>query len=146
MDQTIKLEIYEPAMCCASGVCGPSVDPELLRISSIVHARNHNHTQIARYNLKDHPMRFVQNPLVQKLLKEKGVAVLPLTLVGNTVLTEGSYPTNAQIEEALGLQSGQLKSDIQSIRPQKPKVKLSDLKVQPGNLKQKSLDQGGTRD
>ena len=31
-----KIEIYDPAMCCDSGVCGPSIDPELLRVSFIV--------------------------------------------------------------------------------------------------------------
>ena len=30
-----KLEIFDPAMCCSTGVCGPSVDPELLRVSTI---------------------------------------------------------------------------------------------------------------
>ena len=24
-----KIEIFDPAMCCSTGVCGPSVDPEL---------------------------------------------------------------------------------------------------------------------
>jgi len=25
------IEIFDPAMCCSSGVCGPSVDPKLVR-------------------------------------------------------------------------------------------------------------------
>jgi hypothetical protein len=27
----MKIEIYDPPMCCPSGVCGPSVDPKLVK-------------------------------------------------------------------------------------------------------------------
>ena len=30
-----KLELFEPAMCCSTGVCGPSVDEELLMVTSV---------------------------------------------------------------------------------------------------------------
>lgn len=29
-----KMKIFEPAMCCPTGICGVGVDPELLRISA----------------------------------------------------------------------------------------------------------------
>ena len=31
-----KLAIYEPALCCSTGVCGPSVDEDLLRITGVM--------------------------------------------------------------------------------------------------------------
>ena len=31
-----KMMIFEPAMCCSTGVCGPSVDENLLRVSTII--------------------------------------------------------------------------------------------------------------
>ena len=31
-----KIHIYEPAMCCPTGLCGPSIDPELLRMSFVM--------------------------------------------------------------------------------------------------------------
>ena len=31
-----KIEIFDPAMCCSTGVCGPGVDPELLRMATMV--------------------------------------------------------------------------------------------------------------
>lgn len=30
-----QVQIFEQAMCCPTGLCGPSVDPELLRISAV---------------------------------------------------------------------------------------------------------------
>ncbi|NCG67921.1 arsenic metallochaperone ArsD family protein [Bacillus coagulans] len=32
-----KIEIFDLTMCCPRGVCGPSVDPELSRISSAIY-------------------------------------------------------------------------------------------------------------
>jgi hypothetical protein len=26
----VKMIIFDPAMCCSTGVCGPAIDPELL--------------------------------------------------------------------------------------------------------------------
>lgn len=31
-----NIEIFEPAMCCSTGVCGPGVDKELLRITAFI--------------------------------------------------------------------------------------------------------------
>ncbi len=30
-----KLQIFEAAMCCSTGLCGIGVDPELLRVSTV---------------------------------------------------------------------------------------------------------------
>jgi hypothetical protein len=31
-----RLDIYDPAMCCSTGVCGPQVDPVLVRFAADV--------------------------------------------------------------------------------------------------------------
>jgi hypothetical protein len=124
------IKIYEPAMCCASGVCGPSVDPELLRISSIVQFVNKEDVRILRYNLKDHPMEFVQNPLVHRQLTEGGVDVLPLVVLNDEIIQVGGYPNNATIAECLDMDVAILRGAT-STPPKlvKPKIKLSELKV-----------------
>ena len=53
-----KLEIFEPAMCCATGLCGPSVDPELLRISTLLSALGEKGIAVGRYNLNSAPQAF----------------------------------------------------------------------------------------
>lgn len=35
-----KLELFEPAMCCNTGVCGPSVNEDLLMMTSAIQALN----------------------------------------------------------------------------------------------------------
>ena len=86
-----KLEIFDPAMCCSTGVCGPSVDPELLRVSTIVNILNKKGFNVVRHNLSQEPQAFVQNQLVSELLKTKGSEALPITLLDGKVVKSGSY-------------------------------------------------------
>jgi len=37
-----KMTIYEPAMCCSTGLCGVGIDKELLRISTVVSSLEKN--------------------------------------------------------------------------------------------------------
>lgn len=105
-----KLEIFEPAMCCATGLCGPSVDPELLRISTLLAALGEKGIVVGRYNLNSTPQAFAENETVKSLLKERGMEVLPVTLCAGEVVLTGRYPTNQELftwlqvdAQALGL-------------------------------------------
>jgi len=31
-DQAVKLEVFDPPMCCSSGVCGPNVDKRNIKV------------------------------------------------------------------------------------------------------------------
>lgn len=107
---TKKIEIYEEAMCCPTGLCGPSINPELLRISNLVDTMNKGENEkIKRYNLSESPMAFVENTIVSQLLKEKGMACLPLTLYGDKIIKTGEYPTNQEIIHTLDYKFSQPK-------------------------------------
>ena len=97
------IKIYEPSMCCSTGVCGPSVDTELLRMTALMNQVNKNQKQMERYNLTDHPMVFVEEQLVNQLLNDKGVDVLPITVVEGKVVKTSAYPSNDEIEKFLSV-------------------------------------------
>lgn len=97
-----KLVIYEPAMCCDTGLCGVGVDSELLRMSAVFSALKEIGFQAERFNLNSAPMEFMKNEKVNKEL-EKGVDVLPLTLVDGEIVKSGMYPTNEEIEQWLSV-------------------------------------------
>lgn len=99
----VKLEIFDPAMCCSTGVCGPSIDPELLRVSIIVNNLNKKGVNVIRHNLSQEPQAFINNPLVSNLLKSKGVNALPITILNGEVVKSGSYPINKEFSEWLGI-------------------------------------------
>lgn len=96
-----RMSIYEPAMCCDTGVCGVNVDPELVRISTVINNLKKNGITIERYNLSSEPMAFVNNKKVKDALDENGADILPLILVDDDIVMEGRYPKNEEITELL---------------------------------------------
>lgn len=98
-----NIEIFDPAMCCSTGVCGPSIDSELMRVAALLSTLKSVGFEIKRYNLGNEPQAFIDNQAINDLLQEQGADVLPVTLVdGQPMVTKG-YPTNAQFSEWLGL-------------------------------------------
>ena len=97
------IEIFDPAMCCSTGLCGTNIDPNLMRIAVIVDTLKKKGVNITRHNLKDEPMIYVTNTKVNNLLQAKGVDVLPITLVDGEVKVTGEYPTTRQMEEWSGM-------------------------------------------
>ena len=112
-----KIEIFDPAMCCSTGVCGPSVDPELTRFASAVYSLEQKKFDITRYNLANDPGAFVDNEVVNKELLEKGPKALPLILVNNEIVKVGAYPTNEELAEWLDVKA----TELQEI----PRVRVS---------------------
>ena len=100
----MKLELFEEALCCSTGVCGPSVDENLLRITGVFESlKKLENFEANRYNLSSNPADFTKNAEVLKELQEKGKDILPITLVNDKIVKTGSYPTNKEIEELTGV-------------------------------------------
>jgi len=103
-EATMTVAIYEPAMCCPTGVCGPGIDPELLRVSAAVEALNKcSGVEVRRFNLTNSPQEFVKNAEVSKLLNDEGVEVLPIVTVNGKVVMTKRYPSNDEFEELLDI-------------------------------------------
>jgi hypothetical protein len=99
-----NIEIFDPAMCCSTGVCGPSVNPELMRIATLVNHLAKNGIIVKRHNLSSEPQDFVANKTVSALLAKDGADALPITLVDGEVAKTKAYPTNEEFSNWLGIQ------------------------------------------
>lgn len=97
------IEVFDPAMCCSTGVCGPSVDPELARFAGDVEWLKEHGAKVTRYNLAQEPLAFAQNALVAKALQDGGPECLPLVLVGGEVRAMGAYPARDKLLHWAGL-------------------------------------------
>jgi len=97
------IEVFDPAMCCSTGVCGPSVDPELARFAGDLAFISEHGGSVRRYNLSQEPMAFAQNALVAKALQDGGPECLPLVLVGGEVRAMGAYPGRDKLMHWVGL-------------------------------------------
>jgi len=102
-----RLDVYDPAMCCSTGVCGPQVDPVLVRFAADAKWLQEQGVEVRRFNLSQTPAAFVENETVRQALTEKGEGALPLLLVDGQELASGHYPERGQLSAALGLTSGE---------------------------------------
>lgn len=91
------MSIYEPAMCCETGICGVGVDPELLRISTVFNNLQKNGVTAVRFNLNSAPQAFVNNADINKLINSMGVEALPATVIDGKIVKTKAYPTNTEI-------------------------------------------------
>lgn len=90
------ITVYDPAMCCATGVCGPEVDPLLPRFAGLLAQLEGHGVKVERYNLAQQPLAFAQNTAVRALLEKEGPEVLPLIFVDGEVEMKGRYPEAAE--------------------------------------------------
>ncbi len=96
------VRVFDPAMCCDTGVCGPTVDPSLLAAARDLRWLAARGVQVSRHNLGQEPLAFVHFAPVQQLLTERGVEALPATWVNDTLLTTGRHATRDELVAALG--------------------------------------------
>ena len=102
-EKTIKIEIFDPPLCCPTGICGPTVDQTLISVNEMIASLQKEGVQIERYQMTSNPHAFLNNPEVMKLVQEKQMAALPITVISNQVIKTGAYPTHEEINRALGL-------------------------------------------
>ena len=102
------MKIFEPAMCCPTGLCGVSVDPELLRVSTVLNTLTQNGVEVARDNLTSAPAEFVKSKAVTEYLQKFGPEKLPVALVDDIIVIAGRYPTNEEFTSWLELPAGVL--------------------------------------
>jgi len=108
-----KMIIFDPAMCCSTGVCGPAVNPDLLRVSTVINRLKKKDIFIERYNLTSDPQAFVDNKIVNQLLNSDGVEILPVTIIDGKVVKTKQYPTNTEFSKLLDIPEEYLKTKVQ---------------------------------
>ncbi len=91
-----KMIIFDPAMCCSTGVCGPSIEPELLRVSTVINTFQKKGILVERYNLTSNPQIFVDNKTINEILNKEGTEILPVTMVDGVIVKTKTYPTNKE--------------------------------------------------
>ena len=100
-----KLQVYDPAMCCSTGVCGRSVDPVLPRFSADLEWLKSKGVAVERYNLAQDVAAFAANSTVKQALNSQGTKCLPMILVDGRVVSQSDYPTREQLANFTGVGS-----------------------------------------
>ncbi|KXW57343.1 arsenite efflux transporter metallochaperone ArsD [Ferrovum myxofaciens] len=98
-----KIHIFDPVLCCSTGVCGVQVDQALVTFAADVDWAIKNGAQIERMNLAQQPLAFAENATVKAFLERSGPEALPLILVAGEVALAGRYPTRTELARWAGI-------------------------------------------
>ncbi len=100
---TKSIQVFDPAMCCNSGVCGTEVDQQLVSFSADLDWAKNNGAKIQRFNLAQQPMDFANNKVVKDFLERSGQEALPLILVDGEFALAGRYPNRTELARWAGI-------------------------------------------
>lgn len=100
----MKIEIYDPPMCCSSGLCGPTLDPVLVKMNDAVLALKKQGVEVERFNLSQQIKEVMSNKTVAELIHKNGRKTLPVTFVNGEVFRTGEYPSYEDLCKALGIE------------------------------------------
>jgi len=98
-----KIDVFDPPMCCSTGVCGPVVDPALPRFAGDLAWLGQNGVEVARYNLAQEPLAFTMSRVVLEVLNGQGPEALPVVLVDGALASQGRYPSREELATWTGL-------------------------------------------
>jgi hypothetical protein len=112
-----KLTIFDPAMCCDTGVCGVDADTALIEFSSDIDWLQKNGVEVQRFNLAQEPAAFINDPLIKTEINASGEACLPLLVLEGKIISRGVYPDRKQLQSWMGIEP--LQQSVESaIKPE----------------------------
>jgi len=109
-----RVEVFEPALCCATGVCGEDVDQQLVMFSADLDFVSSRGGDVARYNLASEPSTFAENETVRAFLQVAGSGGLPLVLVDGITAMTGRYPDRNQLASWAGVEGAAVTNLLES--------------------------------
>ena len=99
----VDVEMFDPPMCCPTGLCGPALDQTLLDVNDMVIQLQRENLRVERYQMTSNPNAFLGNAEVMKLVREKQMEALPIVAVRGKILKTGAYPSLGEVHAALAL-------------------------------------------
>jgi hypothetical protein len=91
------LQVFDPAMCCSTGICGPDISPKLVQFAADLDWIKTQGVIVQRHNLSQNPAAFVENETVKTTLAQKGETALPLLLINGQIVAAGRYPERSEL-------------------------------------------------
>jgi hypothetical protein len=97
------IQVFDPALCCSTGVCGVETDQALITFAADVDWAKQNGAQIERFNLAQQPTAFADNAIVAGFLERSGQEALPMILVNGEIALAGRYPSRSELARWAGV-------------------------------------------
>lgn len=98
-----NVTVYDPAMCCSTGICGAEVDQQLVNFAADLDWLKSKGVAVTRINLSQEPVKFAENATVKSVLETSGVKGLPVVMVGDAMRSTGRYPERTELAKFAGI-------------------------------------------
>jgi hypothetical protein len=107
------VQVFDPPMCCPTGVCGSGVDPALARFSADMEWLREHGASVERYNLSQQPGAFAASKAVHAAMSAEGTSCLPMVLVDGEVVSKGVRPNREQLARWAGVGTSTLPTNVE---------------------------------
>jgi hypothetical protein len=97
------LTVYDPAMCCSTGICGTEVDQKLVNFAADLDWLKSLGIAVKRINLSQEPAAFAENAKVKSVLETSGIEGLPVVLIDDDLRSTGRFPLRQELAEMAGV-------------------------------------------
>ena len=99
------LTIYDPALCCPTGICGVEIDQNLVDFAADLDWLKSEGIEVKRISLSQEPALFAENDQVKTILQTTGVEGLPVILADGEMQSSGQYPNREKLAQMAGVKA-----------------------------------------
>ncbi|MBI4651847.1 arsenite efflux transporter metallochaperone ArsD [Candidatus Desantisbacteria bacterium] len=97
------IKVYDPPMCCSTGVCGTKIDEKLIEFANALKILSKSGATVERFNMAQTPNAFIENIKVKKIIAQKGQKSLPLIFINDELKWSGKIPSTEEILKTFGI-------------------------------------------
>lgn len=102
------ITVYDPAMCCSTGICGTDVDQRLVDLAADLDWLKAQGVTVRRFALSREPAEFAANDTIRQIMQESEGDELPAFIVDGALKAKARYPNRAELAEWTGLAAPKL--------------------------------------
>lgn len=102
------ITVYDPAMCCSTGICGTDVDQRLVDLAADLDWLKVQGVTVHRFGLSREPAEFAANDTIRQIMQESEGDDLPAFLVDGVLKAKARYPARAELADWIGLAAPKL--------------------------------------
>ena len=89
--------VYDPPMCCSTGICGTDVEQQLITFAADLDWLKSQGVTVRRINLSQEPTAFTMNEEINVLMQTSGGDDLPAILVDGQMVSKARYPDRKEM-------------------------------------------------
>lgn len=102
------LTVYDPAMCCSTGICGTDVDQRLVDLAADLDWLKAQGASVQRFGLSREPAEFATNDTIRQIMQDSQGDDLPVFMIDGALKAKARYPSRAELAEWTGMNAPKL--------------------------------------